>query len=1006
MSLLDALLLEEPTPLGQEIHIALRTDAVAGSGTALDPYDGGTRLGPTLPATLSFDPLDVMAIVQGDDAHGFSSSVTISGVTGESADSYNQSFSGTNFQSIDSYAFKVRLAAAPSDQSPPGPPQIPSNYHISATSGLVTKNVRLYWPVVRLNISFPRYSVVNISGAPDSLLDGDFVVVFTGSNYCWCLLTTYPGGVSGNCTCAQLIHRFDEVMRAAPADSRIRLGPGTFETRGINSAYFSDYNQDLVHVGYLVKTGQKLRGSGIDVTCVKLVHAIDTLSQTTCLITTKASVSHFEASDFTVDCNLSGQPVPGGVGLAPVTCGAVNAIGAHIQLRRLRAINWGCQSYPECFVLTAGGTADGNSVVEECIVEKPSENNTHESTLIGAGGGNADTADGRACVVRNNYINAEYSNGFASHLVRVTSIQRFSPTIALLTTAEPHRHFKFKNLVVRGALVSGSLNNPYNGVFAITEIVSDTQLKYLMYDDPGIGVDADVSGGVTIGHGISSEYIAIAAVEDYTGLTYVHITTKRPHNRTPGQTCIMAGLNALPPGAPAEVTTPFNVSHSTYHRILAVDYDSNFPGDGLHPNRFKIKLPEGVPPWNTPLSYASAAIPVSTHGPAALSGTGCVVEGNHVFDGDVACYTDTGSTRDMVVRNNCWTNVLMGVRHDMSNVGGANVGANGTLDAPISAASLTYDTGDPTLATFQATAAHGYATNDFVLISGAIVGGNANNAYNGLFQITVVDSVKFTYRMAASQSQNASGGSAAKQTAACVTNDENDEYDGLLATFVAPSPHRLLPGDTVDVRLALVNNSPSNSFNGTFTVKSVPSATTFTYELSLLPTGIALGLPTYAFRWQTRRLSIERNRIELRPSSPESVENGRSPAGISLFGHGYSDGPTAADQLAYIFPKVLIRENLVGYFANGTDSTYSGAGNTRGVELAAGDSAVIQGNVLDIKYGSQGGDWRLNELASRQTSYFNNHDSAGNLVRGYSRNTNVLKDELEDAVQSALLLSM
>jgi hypothetical protein len=45
-----------------------------------------------------------------------------------------------------------------------------------------------------------------------------------------------------------------------------------------------------------------------------------------------------EVADFTVDCNLTGQPGP------YVTCDAVNLNGGHIRIRRIRAINWGSHS--------------------------------------------------------------------------------------------------------------------------------------------------------------------------------------------------------------------------------------------------------------------------------------------------------------------------------------------------------------------------------------------------------------------------------------------------------------------------------------------------------------------------------------------------------------------------------------------------------------------------------------------------------------------------------------
>jgi len=647
--------------------------------------------------------------------------------------------------------------------------------------------------------------------------------------------------------------------------------------------------------------------------------------------------------------------------------------GNYIRLNNVRAINWGCQAGSECFVLTVGGTA--NNVIEDSIVEKRSENNTHESTLLGSIGSNPDTASGRACAVRNNYTNSEYSNGFLG-LVRVTSIQRISPTIALLTTAEPHRHLKSKNLVVKGALVSGNLNNAYNGTFAITEIVSDTQLKYFMYADPGM--DADVSGGVTIGHGVSSEIITIGWVDEYQASDeFVWITTKRPHNRTPGQIVAIVGIGELPFGA----STAFDAHTVTYHQIVEVG-----PANDFRPSKFKIRKPAGVPPW-IQLYYPSAIlVGTDTHGPAAGMGTGCVTEGNRVYDAEIACYTDTGSTRDMIVRNNLWNNVYFGFHHNMGNRGGVRAGSQGTVTTAIPASSLTFDPAIPTRAIFNSgITPHGFVTDDFVLITGA-----SSPGYNGVFQIIKIDDYTFRYDMPTAQTQNATGAQAVKQLAACVTNN------GLLATFAVPveEPHGLLPGNAVDIALAIIpglSNPFANPFNGTFTVKSVPSPTTFTYDLASLPTGVAFGLPTYAFRWQTRRLLIERNRIELRSADHNSYS---SPVGASLAWYAFSG------QAAYLFPRVLMRENLIGYSNNGGDTRMPPG--TAGLAVTTADAGILAHNVLDVKteYPKQ-----CMEFASRNVSYFDNRDSAGNLIRGYNQSTGIFQPQLEDEVESALLFS-
>ena len=63
MPLLSAFL-NEPYRDPREIFIAVRSDGVAGTGTLSDPFDGGTRLGPALPATLACDRREFVVATQ------------------------------------------------------------------------------------------------------------------------------------------------------------------------------------------------------------------------------------------------------------------------------------------------------------------------------------------------------------------------------------------------------------------------------------------------------------------------------------------------------------------------------------------------------------------------------------------------------------------------------------------------------------------------------------------------------------------------------------------------------------------------------------------------------------------------------------------------------------------------------------------------------------------------------------------------------------------------------
>src|SRR5881397_1445442 len=101
----------------------------------------------------------------------------------------------------------------------------------------------------------------------------------------------------------------------------------------------------------------------------------------------------FEASDFTVDCNLAGQTVPSGYDFAPFACGAILAPGTHVRLRRIRAINFGTQAaLSECFpIMTAAAFVTVpepvDCIVEDCIVEQPALNNVRKTTCINMAAG-------------------------------------------------------------------------------------------------------------------------------------------------------------------------------------------------------------------------------------------------------------------------------------------------------------------------------------------------------------------------------------------------------------------------------------------------------------------------------------------------------------------------------------------------------------------------------------------------------------------------------------------
>ena len=142
---------------------------------------------------------------------------------------------------------------------------------------------------------------------------------------------------------------FDAAMiRLAPPypDSVvIRLGPGTFRTKGSVAGVWAPRN------------GQRIIGCGIYATTLKLQ-----LTETPNPLTSPESsvfqhltgLDGYEISDLTFDCNMAGQPHTQtdnvDDGCARIAVRAVALLGKDIRIRRVRVINWGTQSANrECF---------------------------------------------------------------------------------------------------------------------------------------------------------------------------------------------------------------------------------------------------------------------------------------------------------------------------------------------------------------------------------------------------------------------------------------------------------------------------------------------------------------------------------------------------------------------------------------------------------------------------------------------------------------------------------
>jgi hypothetical protein len=715
MSLLDAILLEPPAPSG-EYWFALRADGVAGSGRQDDPWDASTKQGPMLSATLACERTEVLVTTKTGHGLAVGQPVTIGGVTGILARVFNKEFPVDSVVPGEpSTQFKFKL-------TPPLPPQ--PLFEWEANHATVTRpgqpvltDCVLDWLVVTgttaENHGYFDNEVVAIAGAVDPAYNGTFTIFGAAGNTFKYRLAKIPEALpsGGSPTCSKIIYRLDDRLRSLSSLTHlaIHLGPGTFETRG-NGAY-------LANQGWLMRKGWKLVGSGIDVTVLKM--ASGTRAPGGGLYSVVGGTvpwygpagypaeyaDYSEISDLTADCNLHGN--------RNTAVGAVALSGSHTRIRRVRAINWGTEAVPECFVIFSGfyhpsGGEVVDCLAEDCIVEKPSENNTHESGCIGMIGAQglgkpdplSSPAFHRGCVIRHCFVDTAYANGFSRHPIAVQELRRHHSdvTLALLTTTEPHQHIREKALVVRGATPE-----VFNGVFAIEEIASPTQLTYRLFADPGSTNPA--TGQITIGNPLSSEYILIDTITVETGVQY-KLKTTTPHYRTANHRVRLAGVK-LAPGS----------------IIDSLTFNGSFKVDQVL-NAYELLFTLGVPEPDTE-TPTGGVIGVEFHGVGVEGGREAVAEGNHVMNCRLPYYHDVGTTRSSIVRNNHFQNVYVGAH--------LNFGGWGELQSVTD-----IDWYGGLSVTVKTAAAHGLSRGDAVLIVGVRVGGSIENDFNGFFSVSSV----------------------------------------------------------------------------------------------------------------------------------------------------------------------------------------------------------------------------------------------------------------------------
>jgi hypothetical protein len=220
----------------------------------------------------------------------------------------------------------------------------------------------------------------------------------------------YVGDLSSNAT------RFDSILSDSakvPAGTTVHLGPTSadseFLTRGFN------VTDAAAGLGWSLASrgGLRLVGSGVNETTLQVVSptalkftvAIGNHDQTD-------FVNGFEASDFTIDCNITATSP------SNVAVGAAALTGKHVWLRRLRVIKFGLKGNeaPAAYILSTGRAHYSNGyipfdcVIDSCILENPYGDTDAAAPVVCLHLGaklSATWANNKwhqACVIRNCYV--------------------------------------------------------------------------------------------------------------------------------------------------------------------------------------------------------------------------------------------------------------------------------------------------------------------------------------------------------------------------------------------------------------------------------------------------------------------------------------------------------------------------------------------------------------------------------------------------------------------------
>ncbi len=253
-------------------------------------------------------------------------------------------------------------------------------------------------------------TIDGVTGTGAAQWNGTFLIYAVASNSFKYRMNTTPGGVAGvSAAKAQKVlgYRFDDIMSALGANTRVHLGPTSVNKPFLTRGYATNATS-----GWQAKTGMNIVGSGVDVTTLRLVgQAINGSYFGIGHDFAGGTVDCFEVSDLTIDSNLM-IPVANSA-----VCGAVRVLGNHARVRRVKVINWGANDAKPLFVVAVvtADPASGSSGVVDCGIEEviavsPAASATGAPITVLHGGPAADAptavseAFGTSPFIRNCYV--------------------------------------------------------------------------------------------------------------------------------------------------------------------------------------------------------------------------------------------------------------------------------------------------------------------------------------------------------------------------------------------------------------------------------------------------------------------------------------------------------------------------------------------------------------------------------------------------------------------------